>query len=208
MSTGNPILDAIYADDAVQAGGLEKQAADEEAAILLENLEELEKVAAANGYDLSQLSNEDIAELLAQQTYGDDAGMDKHAGAHFASDEQVAVADYLGRVQAQAMADEMLGMQKQAELDSLTPGDIDALAQQHATDILVALNQLDPNNPAHYDAIVESESREKVASVLSGYDLPAEVAEAFEIRTRQHLDAAGWDVEKIAYVLQHLAEQG
>jgi len=198
MATGNPILDALHAGDNSGDGGDEKLQQ-----ILAASLDELEKTAAAGGYDLSSLSDDDIAEMvaeIAQQQHGV-GGADGAGDSAF--DEQVKVAEYLGRVQAQAYADEILSIQKQASAIELDPSQVDQLAQMNAMDILVTLNQLDPRTDGA--AIQESNGREKVASVLLNENIAPVTMEAIEVRTMEHLQAAGWDVEKIAFALTQLA---
>lgn len=87
--------------------GVEKTA---EAALI----DELEKVAAAEGIDLNEFSDDDILEILGEAMGGD---VEKVASAEHvdADDEETQVklaeADFLGRTMAHAFYDELTGIQ-------------------------------------------------------------------------------------------------
>lgn len=175
---------------------------------------DIEKTAQANNWDLSAVSEDDLAEVIAEEMMKvaglqqqQAPAMQKHAGAALVTDEQVSAADYLGRVQAAAMADELLLMQKHAEVNAWGPDTIEELAVANANDILVQLDLLDGRNPEHIPVIAEVNGREKVASVLATYPLTEEIDEAIAERTLFHLQNGGWPVEKIAQVLIELSKQ-
>lgn len=201
----NRFLDVLNAQ-AEQAAPAQQQG-DVFTALFDHVVADIEKTAQANNWDLQQISDDDLAAVIADEMSklagvdGND-GMQKHAGAAFVSDEQVSAADYLGRVQAAAMADELLYMQKQAEVNGWGPDTIEELAVANANDILVQLNLLDGRNQDHIPVIAEVNGREKVASVLSTYPISEEIDEAIAERTLFHLQNGGWPVEKIAQMLQ------
>lgn len=197
----NPIIEALYAGQSED--GLEKIAGSEAVELLVE----LEKMAAAEGVDLSQFSDDEIAELMLDVAGGEE-GYSKVAGANeqYAEGElapMAAQAYEFGRFQAQGFFDELDGLQKEAAFGDFTPEVMEELAQCHANDILVQLNQLTDEN-----IIAEVESREKVANLLSAIEVPEEVDQIITMRTEQLLDEAGWDVEKIAMLLTAIRDLG
>lgn len=193
----NPIIDALYAgpfDD-----GLEKIAGAE----AVELLGELEKMAAAEGVDLSQFSDDEIAELMLDVVGGEE-GYSKVASAEYQGGDPVAQQAFdFGRIQAQGFFSEMDMLQKEAAFGDFTPEVMEELAQCHANDLLVQLNQL-----TDYEVINEVNGREKVANLLSAIDVPDEVDQIITMRTEQLLDEAGWDVEKIAMLITALRDIG
>jgi len=191
-------------------GELEKIAGPE----ALNVLEELEKTAAAEGIDLGQFTDDQIVEMI-RQTMGEEVGEqvaaapgteeegvekvasapghDLPAGVDM---EKVAAADYLGRVQAHAMAEELAGiwgqgeegMDKVAGIEDITEDDFNRLAAMNANDILEQLGALEG------ETLEQTEGREKVASL----SFDEELTDLLGNRTAELLDAAGWDVDAIA----------
>jgi|SaaInlV_165m_DNA_3_1040750.scaffolds.fasta_scaffold08506_5 hypothetical protein len=190
-------------------GELEKIAGPE----ALNVLEELEKTAAAEGIDLGQFTDDQIVEMI-RQTMGEEVGEqvaaapggeegvekvasapgnDLPAGVDM---EKVAAADYLGRVQAHAMAEELAGiwgqgddgMDKVASVEDITEDEFNQLAAMNANDILEQLGALEG------DTLEQTEGREKVASL----SFDEELTDLLGNRTAELLDAAGWDVDAIA----------
>jgi hypothetical protein len=199
----NPIIEALYAGKSED--GLEKIAG----ADAVELLVELEKMAAVEGIDLSQFSDDEIAALMVDVISGED-GVYKVASA----EEQFVEGQYegadiaeqgyeFGRAQALGFFEELNELQKVASYGDFTPEVMEELAQCHANDILVQLNQLTDES-----IIEEVNSREKVANLLSGMEVSDEVDQYITARTEELLDEAGWDVEKIAMLLTAIRDLG
>ena len=197
------LISQLYADNSNEASDdLEKIAGPEAVHIL----GELEKEAAAQGIDLSQYSDDDIAELILETMGGyEDEGSVKVASAYEQGPdlpydvdmEKVAAAEFLGRVQAHAMAEEFAGIfgmefEKQASVHDIDEAQFEELAALHANDILEAIGALE--NPQD---IAEAEGREKVASI----PMDDELNELIGARSAEMLDEAGWDVDAIAGIL-------
>lgn len=114
-------------------------------------LTELEKVAAAMGVDLNDLSDEDIADIVGAASQALDgvgeAGAEKTAGAEYEPSQAEVEADYLGRVMAHAQFDEASKIQaaqqqQQYQEKTASAEDIEmfeALAMQRANAIINAL---------------------------------------------------------------------
>ncbi len=207
----NRFLDVLNAQAAQAAAPAAQQQPNEVFTAIFDHVvADIEKTAQANGWDLQQISDDDLAAVIADEMAkvagADNTGMQKHAGAALVTDEQVSAADYLGRVQAAAMADELMLMQKQAEVAGWDAETIEGLAVANANDILVQLNLLDGRNQEHIPVIAEVNGREKVASVLATYPISEEIDEAIVERTLFHLQNGGWPVEKIAQALQQQAQ--
>lgn len=207
----NRFLEALNAQAAAFA---QQDNGDEVFTALFDHVvQDIEKTAQARNWDLSAVSDDDLADVIADEMaklagqLPQQDGHQKHAGAALVTDEQVSAADYLGRVQAAAMADELLLMQKHAEVSAWGPDTIEELAVANANDILVQLDLLDGRNADHIPVIAEVNGREKVASVLATYPITEEIDEAIAERTMFHLQNGGWPVEKIAQVLIDLAYQ-
>lgn len=194
----NPIIEALYAGQSED--GLEKIAG----ADAVELLVELEKMAAVEGIDLSQFSDDEIAALMVDAISGED-GVYKVASAEdqYESAEVVEQGYEFGRAQAHGFFDELNELQKVASYGDFTPEVMEELAQCHANDILVQLNQLTDES-----IIEEVNGREKVANLLSGMEVPDEVDQYITARTEELLDEAGWDVEKIAMLLTAIRDLG
>jgi len=180
-------------------GDLEKIAGPEALAVL----NELEKTASDEGIDLGQFSDEQIVELIQEAMMGEYEGVEKVASApghedydapHGVDMEKIAAADYLGRVQAHAMADELAGLwgfEKTAGVEDLDEDEFEQLATMNANDVLHAIGALDGGDA---DAV---DGREKVASI----NFDEQLSELIGQRTAELLDGAGWDVDAIAGAL-------
>ncbi len=199
----NPIIEALYAGQSED--GLEKIAG----ADAVELLGELEKMANAEGIDLSQFSDDEIAALMIDVISGGEEGVAKVASAEEQYVEEQYVGDVaeqgfeFGRAQAHGFFQELNELQKVASFGDFTPEVMDELAMCHANDILVQLNQLTDES-----IIEEVNGREKVANLLSAMEVPDEVDQYITARTEQLLDEAGWDVEKIAMLLTAIRDLG
>jgi hypothetical protein len=159
-------------------GSLEKTA---EAAIL----EELEKVAAAEGIDLSEFSDDEIVEIISEAMGG--AGVEKTAAAYEEEgQEKVAEADFLGRTMAHAFYDELTtiqhgGTEKVASDEEFAQAFEDE-AVNRANAILEAVGGVEKQSAAGYnDEEIDGALDNRAAELLSeaGYDLDA-IANALE----------------------------
>lgn len=204
MSTDLDMLLAAIGDEGADEE-LEKIAGPEALAVL----NEMEKIAADQGIDLNQFSEDQLVEMIAQElggqekvaaaTYGAETDMyvEKVASADYQPElpagvdmEKVAAADYLGRVQAHAFLDELTGAQEQAE--PISEEEFEKMASYRANDILEALGAIeDPNIAAQVGG------REKVASVVED----SELMHYIDARAGQILDENGWDVPAIVEAL-------
>lgn len=167
-------------------------------------LDELVKIAAADGVKLDQLDDNDIAEILAGamgqlQTAAPEA--EKTAGADpeptdaQPSDEdqaKLAEADFLGRVMAHALFDEMGEIQASSEktasaVDPEFEQAFEAMAVHTANDILAQVG-------------VDVGEHTKTAAPYTVEDPQLETA--IIERAGELLTEAGWNVEAIAAALQ------
>ena len=101
---------------------------------------ELEKVAAAEGIDLDDLSDDDIAEILAEALGMDDyEGEEKTAGVDEGDMAKLAEADFLGRAMAHAFYAEMAGIsgsQEKTAADEEFAEQFEEAATERAREIL------------------------------------------------------------------------
>lgn len=162
-------------------------------------LDELIKVAEAEGFDLNQLDDNDIAEILAGAMGAVDQGAEKTASAEELSDDDNAKlqeADFLGRVMAHAMFDEMASIQggeveKTASAEELEfTQAFEAMAAYKANEILAVLG------------VEEAGEHVKTAAPYQIDDPQLETA-VIE-RAGELLDEAGWDVDAIAKALERV----
>lgn len=164
-------------------------------------LDELVKVAEAEGVDLNQLDDNDIAEILAgAMQAGQVEQAEKTASADEGlSDEDSAKlqeADFLGRVMAHAMFDEMASIQgggvektASAEEQEFVQA-FEAMSVYKANEILAALG------------VQEAGDNVKTAAPYQVTD--PQVETAIIERAGELLDAAGWDVNAIAAALEKM----
>lgn len=157
--------------------GVEKTA---EAALL----EELEKVASAEGIDLREFSDDDIIEILSEAMGAE--GTEKTAEAAPADEEgqvKLAEADFLGRTMAHAFYDELTSIQgaamnKQAGVADGSAEQAEAFenaAVDRANEILAAVGLDKQSSASANDAGVEEALNERAAALLddAGYDVGA-----------------------------------
>lgn len=162
-------------------------------------LNELEKIAAAEGVDLNQLDDNDIAEILAgaMQQAGiapTAAQVEKTASAEYddADAAKIQEADFLGRVMAHAMFDEFSSIQGAGQEKTASAEEqeflqaFEAMAVHKANDILAAVG-------------VDVGDHVKTAAPYQVDDPQLETA--IIERAGELLDEAGWDVDKIADAL-------
>jgi hypothetical protein len=160
-------------------GTLEKTA---EAAIL----DELEKVAAAEGIDLNEFSDDDIIEIISEAM--GNAGVEKTAGVYGEDEsmEKVAEADFLGRTMAHAFYDELTSIQHGGVEKTASDEEFAQAFENEAIDranaILEAVGGVEKQSSATPDdEQLDGYLNERAAELLAeaGYDLDA-IAGALE----------------------------
>ncbi len=182
------LLANAYGTSALVHQGLEKTA---EAQLL----EELEKVAAAEGIDLGTLSDEDIVEILS-----DAMGVEKTAsvnedGQIKLSEDEFLAADYKGRVIAHAIINELASVGNHMEKEASGYYDEDDVVAR-ANAILEAA--------AEVQEVQEKTagSREDVLAQLLAEKTASEGGEdALNAAALQLLDANDYDVDLIVDLL-------
>lgn len=188
----NEILAQAYGtrEKLASAQGQEKTA---EAALL----DELIKVAEAEGVDLNQLDDNDIAEILAGAMGS--AGQEKTASAEDLSEEDSAKlqeADFLGRVMAHAMFDEMAAIQG---------GEVEKTASAEETEFLQAFEAMSVYKANEILAALGVEEAGEHVKTAAPYQVDDPQLETAIIeRAGELLDEAGWDVDAIAKALESL----
>lgn len=164
-------------------------------------LDELVKIAAADGIDLDDFDDNDIAEIIAgameqAEMELSDAPAEKTAGADDGpsgdDQEKLAEADFLGRVMAHAMFDELNQIQNGVEDDTEKTASaeeqefldaFESMAVHRANDILSAVG-------------VDTGEHTKTAAPYEVDDPQLETA--IIERAGELLAEAGWDVDAIA----------
>ena len=177
----NELLAQIYGTSRTEeAPEIEKTA---EAALL----EELEKVAAEEGIDLNELSDDDIIEILSEATGNDQTEKTASEDVPEEAQEKLAEADFLGRTMAHAFYQELNNIGDNVEKTAAHTSEEEKMAyDQNFED--AAMAQAEEILAAASEAV---DGTEKTAS-----DGEAVLARALEI-----LDYNDYDVEKIASVL-------
>lgn len=194
----NPLLAQIYNTHEKLASQAEPAQNNEEASIDEFVFEELQKTAAAQQIDLSQLSDEDLqsvfetykAELIKEASAaeaGDDGQLDA------AQQEAISAGDLMGRAAAHAFYAEAAEIQAQQEMREKLAGlsdeeILDSLAVQRAENILAALSG-------------NGEGFMKEAAMEITPDLE-ELDDLITMRAAEILDANDYDVDAIASVLE------
>jgi hypothetical protein len=188
----NELLAQAYGteDNIAANGGIEKTA---EAALL----EELEKVAAAEGIDLNDFDDNDIVEILTEAMGGTEE-QEKTASAEavdFTEDEQVklAEADFLGRTMAHAFYDELTSIQNVDGVEkTAAPEDVDPeFYEAFESEALVRAHEI-------LDAVGLGDGTVKQSSaVVDDESLDTALIE----RAGEMLSEAGYDVDAIANAL-------
>ena len=197
----NELLAQAYGTGQAPEAEIEKTA---EAALL----DELEKVAAEEGINLSELSDDDIVEILGEAlgagTVGD---VEKTASEETveSADEQVklAEADFLGRTMAHAFYQELQSIQdstqvKEASEEVVATDDFESAAMERAEAMLSHAANL----------VEEAETQEKTSSVqqylaekLASKTQEDTSDDALTARALEILDANDYDVEVITNLL-------
>jgi len=197
----NEILAQAYGTREKLAAAQPAQEKTAEAALL----DELVKVAEAEGVDLNQLDDNDIAEILAgaMQAAGQEAApaektasAEEGEGLSDADSAKLQEADFLGRVMAHAMFDEMASIQNSGAEKTASAEEqeflqaFEVMAAYKANEILAALG------------VEEAGEQVKTAAPYEVTDPQLETA--IIERAGELLDSAGWDVDAIASALEKL----
>lgn len=183
------LLSQIYNTDdniAVNNGALEKTAE-------AELLEMLEKVAEAQGTDLSQFSENDIAEIIGEALEVASGEQTKEASAEVAdadelSDadkEKIAEADFLGRLMAHAMYDELTSINNGG-------GEVEKQAANEEFEDAAAMRAMQILEAAGVDIEQTKQSAAEEAAA----------DEALTARAAELLAENGWDVNELAAAIE------
>ena len=193
----NEILAQAYGTREKLAAAQPAQEKTAEAALL----DELVKVAEAEGVDLNQLDDNDIAEILAGAMQAaapaeKTASAEESEGLSDADSAKLQEADFLGRVMAHAMFDEMASIQNSGAEKTASAEEqeflqaFEVMAAYKANEILAALG------------VEEAGEQVKTAAPYQVTDPQLETA--IIERAGELLDSAGWDVDAIASALEKL----
>mgnify|MGYP001396568537 CR=1 FL=1 len=182
-------------------------------------LDELEKVASQEGIDLSELSDDDIVDILSEVL---EDGSEKTAAAGSDNTEttettdvvtsndddaqqKLAEADFLGRTMAHAFYNELNEISEhvtktasdttEEDTTTTTTGSVEDLAMARAEEILTAAAEALETNTTKTSS-VQQVLAEKLANKTENVDEDTITARALEI-----LDANDYDVEAIAELL-------
>ena len=162
-------------------------------------LDELVKIAEAEGVDLNQLDDNDIAEILAGAMGAAGQGAEKTASAEDLSEEDSAKlqeADFLGRVMAHAMFDEMAAIQG---------GGVEKTASAEEAEFLQAFEAMSVYKANEILAALGVEEAGEHVKTAAPYQVEDPQLETAIIeRAGELLDEAGWDVDAIAKALESL----
>lgn len=186
----NEILAQAYGTREKLASAVEKTA---EAALL----DELVKVAEAEGVDLNQLDDNDIAEILAsamQEAAAEKTASAEDEGLSDVDSAKLQEADFLGRVMAHAMFDEMASIQG---------GDVEKTASAEEQEFLQAFESMAVYKANEILAAVGVEEAGEHVKTAAPYEVEdAQLETAIIERAGELLDEAGWDVDAIARALE------
>ena len=191
MSMNDLLAQAYGTREKIAAAQAQTVVADPTDAALLD---ELEKTAAANGVDLSQLSDDDIAEILVSAKAQGAGSATAEVDSKLSEDMQtkLAEADLVGRAMAHAFISEKAeieaemngGLDKQASAEDLEV--FEALAEQRAMAILAGLSG-------------DGDTFVKEASMNIG---DQELDDLISERAAEMLEAANYDTDAIAAALE------
>ena len=196
----NPILAQLYATEETvkTASAQNTYAQNEEDALNAAILDDLVKVAAAENFDLNQLSDEELVQLveehkgeLMKQASYEEAGYEGGTGASI-SEDAMAEADILGRTMAHAFFAEKAEIEAAGahheKLAGLSDEELfEELAFARAENILAALE-------GDFDNFVKEASIEIDAGM-------EDLDDAISMRAAEILDANDYDVDAIAAAL-------
>ena len=181
-------------------------------------LEELEKVAAAEGIDLNEFDDNDIVEIINEAMNGAEGAVEKTASvetpvAEDADEDQVklAEADFLGRTMAHAFYDELTSIQQQGiqKTAGATRNSDNFLKTATTNDTTIATDdQVDPEFAQAFEEAALARAQEIIDYLDTGTVKQSSVAvddeqlnTALTERAGELLDAAGYDVNAIAQVI-------
>tara|TARA_B100000886_G_scaffold329068_1_gene278074 strand:+ start:176 stop:802 length:627 start_codon:yes stop_codon:yes gene_type:complete len=187
--------------------GVEKTA---EAALL----DELQKVATAEGIDLNDFSEDDIVEILSEAVNGVEE-VEKTASAEEvdAEQEKLAEADFLGRTMAHAFYDELTAIQGGVEKTASRNSDnfLKVAADETTDEDALAMDSYDFSDETFANAFEEAalaRANEIIDYLDTGVEKQSSVAVddehlniAVSERAGQLLDENGYDVEAIVAAL-------
>lgn len=195
--------------------GVEKTA---EAALM----EELQKVAHAEGIDLNDFSDDDIVEILQEAVNGAEA-VEKTAAAEEVTEEAVeagseeqeklAEADFLGRTMAHAFYDELTSIQGGVEKTASRNSDnfLKVAAEEETAEEGLAMDAYDFSDESFATAFNDAaitRANEIIDFLDTGVEKQSSVAYddehlnvAISERAGQLLDEAGYDVDAIVNAL-------
>ena len=189
--------------------GVEKTA---EAALL----DELQKVANAEGIDLNDFSEDDIVEILSEAVNGVE-DVEKTASAEGvevdAEQEKLAEADFLGRTMAHAFYDELTAIQGGVEKTASRNSDnfLKVAADETTDEDALAMDSYDFSDETFANAFEEAavaRANEIIDYLDTGVEKQSSVAVddehlniAVSERAGQLLDENGYDVEAIVAAL-------
>ena len=195
----NEILAQIYGTNGATAEEpIEKTA---ESALL----DELEKVAAAEGIDLGELSDDDIVEILNEAMNADAEKTAADETAEVADDNddaqvKLAEADFLGRAMAHAFYNELSQIGTEVEKTAAEVDPSEQAAMARAEEILAAATE--KVESAEKTAAPEETPKDRLVRLMGDTtEKQASDDEAITARALEILDANDYDVEKIVELL-------
>ena len=177
-------------------------------------MEELQKVANAEGIDLNDFSDDDIVEILQEAINGSEE-IEKSAAAEGVDadegQEKLAEADFLGRTMAHAFYDELTAIQGGVEKTASRNSDhFLKVAADETTDGLAmeAYDFSDEEFASAFDEAAVTRANEIIDFLDTGVEKQSSVAQndehlnvAINERAGMLLDEAGYDVDAIVSAL-------
>ena len=183
--------------------GVEKTA---EAALI----EELQKVAAAEGIDLNEFSDDDILEIIGEAMGGQDA--EKTASTEAEDDDsqvKLAEADFLGRTMAHAFYDELTTIQHGDAEKTAEARPSDAFLKKASSDETAVTEEVDPEFAKAFEEAATERANEILEFLDTGSVKQSSAAiddeqldTAVTERAGELLAEAGYDVDQISEELQ------
>ena len=177
-------------------------------------MEELQKVANAEGIDLNDFSDDDIVEILQEAINGSEESEKSAAAEGVDADEgqeKLAEADFLGRTMAHAFYDELTAIQGGVEKTASRNSDhFLKVAADETTDGLAmeAYDFSDEEFASAFDEAAVTRANEIIDFLDTGVEKQSSVAQndehlnvAINERAGMLLDEAGYDVDAIVSAL-------
>ena len=195
----NEILAQIYGTASATEEPIEKTA---EAALL----DELEKVATAEGIDLGELSDEDIVEILQEAMNDGETEKTAEEGDADTDEDQVklAQADFLGRAMAHAFYNELSQIGSEVEKTAAAADPAEDAAVARAEEILAAATE---KLETGEKTASEESSKDRLARLMGqttekqAADDDTSSDDELTARALAILDANDYDVDKIVELL-------